>query len=125
MSPFDIINKISTTEEDSWEDIGEKDYNAFMVNRGLSYHLDCIMHANELNMRYHLPKETQYDYLRLAIRPKKKRFAKWASSKKDKEVGLVSEYFNLSLGKSVGVRSLLSDLDLQEIEQRLNKGGTK
>ena len=125
MSPFDIINKISTSAEDDWEEIGDKDYNSFMVNRGLSYYLDCVMHANEMNTRYHLPKKIQYDYLRNAIQPKKKRFSKWASSKKDKEIGMVSEYYNLSLSKAVGVRSLLTDADMADIEKRLNKGGTK
>ena len=32
------------------DDIDAKDYVPFMVNRSLSYHMDCILYANEMNL---------------------------------------------------------------------------
>lgn len=124
MSPFDIINNISASDVDIWETIGDKDYNAFMVNRGLSYYLDCIMHSNEMNMRYALPKNQQYAYYHNAISPKKKRFSKWASSKKDSEIQLVAEFYSVSILKAGAIRKLISDTDMKEISAKMYKGGT-
>ena len=50
MSPFDYLNSINYTKEDIMvDDISEKKYNAFMVNRGLSYFYDTVIIANEMN----------------------------------------------------------------------------
>lgn len=38
MSPFDFLNSINTSKKDLiTDDTSEKQYSAFMVNRGLSY----------------------------------------------------------------------------------------
>jgi len=38
MSPFDYLNAINTTKKDIMvDDVAEKAYTSFMVNRGLSY----------------------------------------------------------------------------------------
>ncbi len=81
MSPFDFLNSINDTKKDLFEDPqAEKDYNAFLVNRGLSYFPDTILFANEMNIKRDTPKQWQFDFLRLAI-PKKKRFSKWHKKK--------------------------------------------
>ena len=47
MSPFDYLNSINDTKQDLMvDDITEKQYNAFMVNRGLSYFPDTVAVAN-------------------------------------------------------------------------------
>lgn len=124
MSPFDIINHLCTQKVSDWEQIGDKDYNAFMVNRGLSYFADTLFLANEMNRRYDLPKQLQYEFLIRSIDPKKKRFSKWASSKKDAEVQMVSEWFKISLFKAQAIHKLLDKDDLKEIESKMYKGGT-
>lgn len=123
MSPFEIIGHLSSETESNWDDVGDKEYNAFMVNRGMSYYLDCVMLANEMNRLYSAPKKNQYDFYLFAISPKKKRFAKWSSAKKDAETQLVAEYFQLSMSKAASVRSLLSDSEMKEITEKMNKGG--
>lgn len=123
MSPFDIIGGIVSSHDDKWEEIGEKDYNSFMVNRGLSYYPDCVMLANEINRRYHIPKQMQYLFFLESVTPKKKRFAKWASSKKDSEIQLVADYYQVSLRKAAAIRNLLSDQDMSEVSRVMNKGG--
>ena len=41
MNPFELIKSISSTKKDILEN--EKDYNAFMINRGLSYFPDTVI----------------------------------------------------------------------------------
>lgn len=124
LSPFDIINHICTSSENNWADMNDKDYNSFMINRGLSYYGDCVLVANEMNQRYHLGKAEQYAFYLNAISPKKKRWSKWSSSKKDKDIDLISEYYSVTPLKAQGIRQLLSDNDLKDIESILSKGGT-
>ena len=124
MSPFDFINAINTSKENLFEDpSAEKDYSSFLVNRGLSYFHDTIVQANTMNMYSTLPNEWQFQFLLNSI-AKKKRFSKWA--KKDKateKLKLVQEYYGYSSEKAKDALSVLSDEQLNLIEEKLNKGG--
>ena len=46
MTPFDFLNAINDTKKDLFQDPqADKDYNAFMVNRGLSLFPDTVLYA--------------------------------------------------------------------------------
>ena len=45
------------------DEIDLKDYTPFVVNRALSYHLDCVLYVNELNRLPGIDKDMQYSYL--------------------------------------------------------------
>lgn len=78
MSPFDYLNAINTTKKDIMvDDVAEKAYASFMVNRGLSYFPDTILFANEMNVNHHIDHRLQFDFF-INIIKKKKRFSKWA-----------------------------------------------
>ena len=63
-TPFDYVKAISYTKEDMIvDDITEKDYNPFIVNRALSMGIDTVLQANEMNQRHHLSKKLQFDFL--------------------------------------------------------------
>lgn len=124
MSPFDYINAINFTKQNLFEDPqAHKDYNAWIVNKGLSYFPDTLLYANEMNRHYGIPKEWQFSFLLNSI-TKKKRFSKW--SKKDaisESLRLVKEYYGYSNEKAKQALSVLSDEQLAMIEQKLYKGG--
>lgn len=124
MSPFDYINAINFTKQNLFEDPqANKDYNAWIVNKGLSYFPDTLLYANEMNRHYGIPKEWQFSFLLNSI-TKKKRFSKW--SKKDtisESLRLVKEYYGYSNEKAKQALSVLSDEQLAMIEQKLYKGG--
>jgi hypothetical protein len=124
MSPFDFINAINVTKENLFEDPSAgKDYSAFLVNRGLSYFHDTVVQANTMNMYANIPNEWQFHFLLNSI-TKKKRFSKWA--KKDpatEKMKLVQEYYGYSSEKAKEALSILSDEQLNLIEEKLNKGG--
>jgi hypothetical protein len=124
MTPFDFINAINISKENLFRDPqANKDYNAWIVNKGLSYFPDTVLYANEMNFHRSIPKEWQFQFLLNSI-SKKKRFSKW--SKKDtrtETLSLVMEYFGYSEEKAKQALSILSNDQLAMIQEKLYKGG--
>ena len=122
MNPFALISSISNTKLDILEN--EKDYNAFMVNRGLSYFPDTVIYANEMNKFHHLDSRLQYTFLINIIR-KRNRFSKWNKSDESEDINAIKEYYGYSNEKARDVLPLLSNESLKIIRGRINHGGTK
>jgi Bacteriophage clamp loader A subunit len=123
MNPFEIVGQLSTSTKNNWEEIGDKGYNAFMTNRAFSYHYDTIMLANEMNKLHRLPSQLQYDFYRIAIKPKKKRFASWAKAEKDSVIDLVMSSYYCNRQRAIEMISLMSDKDIKFIKEVTDKGG--
>lgn len=96
----------------------EKEYNAFMVNRGLSYFPDTILYANEMNTLHHLDAKLQYHYLINIVRPRK-RFSKWAKKKEDSDLTMVMQYFGYSIDKAKSALTLLSSEQLKVMREKI------
>lgn len=124
MNPFDFLNSINDNKKDLFEDPqAEKDYNSFMVNRGLSYFPDAILYANEMNKNVDMPKRWQFDFLRLSI-PKKRRFSKWYKKENVSEiVELIQKHYKYSQKKALEVYDLLSDNDIKQLTELYQVGG--
>ena len=122
MNPFALITSISNSKIDILEN--EKDYNAFMVNRGLSYFPDTVIYANEMNKFHHLDSRLQYTFLINIIR-KRNRFSKWNKSDESEDINAIKEYYGYSNEKARDVLPLLSNESLKIIRGRINHGGTK
>lgn len=125
-NPFDFINAINQhrdiiREDDNPEQM-VKDYSAFMVNRGLSYYTDTLLYANEMNMLADLDSLLQFDYLLNSIRPRK-RFSKWSKRREDGDLEAVREYFGYGYKKAQQALAVLSTQQLEQIKQKLEKGG--
>jgi hypothetical protein len=122
MNPFALISSISNTKIDILEN--EKDYNAFMVNRGLSYFPDTVIYANEMNKFHHLDSRLQYTFLINIIR-KRNRFSKWNKSDESEDINAIKEYYGYSNEKARDVLPLLSNKNLNTIKRKINHGGTQ
>lgn len=123
ITPFDFINNICQSKDDLIVDSdSEKQYNPYLINRGLSFGADTIIYANEMNSRPHIEKKLQYDFLRTAM-PKKKRYNKWIKADNDENIELVSEYYGYSMERAKEALSLLTEDNLEYIRQKLFKGG--
>lgn len=120
MNPFDIIKSISSTKKNILEN--EKDYNAFMVNRGLSYFPDTVIYANEMNKYHHLDTRLQFDFLINIVR-KRNRFSKWNKSIESENINAIKEYYGYSNEKARDVLPLLSNENLKTIRGRIQHGG--
>ena len=125
MNHFDYLNSINATKKDIMEDdIAEKAYNSFMVNRGLSYFNDTVLMANEMNIYSHLDKKLQYHFLINIVR-KRKRFSKWAKPETESDIEAVKEYYGYSNEKARQAITLLSPENITIIKQKVNKGGRR
>ena len=105
------------------DEIDLKDYTPFVVNRALSYHLDCVLYVNELNRLPGIDKDMQYSYLLNTIRPMKRKFEPWQKSQADKNIECVKEYFGYSNQKAKEALRILNDEQIAEIKRRTDKGG--
>lgn len=123
ISPFDFINAINYTKEnlivDDWS---EKQYQPYIVNKGLSYSPDTVVCANEMNSRPHLAKKLQFDFLINTIRSRK-RFVKWIKSEKIEALDVVKDYYGYSTEKARQVLSMLNSEQINLLKQKLKKGG--
>ena len=123
MNPFDYVTSISHSKADLMTDeLEEKSYPAFLVNKGLSYFTDTILYANEMNQRGQLDNRLQYSYLLNSIRPAK-RFAKWVKREDSNDLDAVKEYYGYSNEKASHALSILSSDELSMIKEQLQRGG--
>jgi hypothetical protein len=125
MSPFDYINAISDTKIDIMvDDVAEKQYNAFMVNRGLSYFVDTVLIANEMNRNHHLDNRLQFAFCINSVR-KRKRFSKWNKPQEVESLEVVKEYYGYSNEKAKSALTILSQSQIELIKQKLYTGGLR
>jgi hypothetical protein len=125
MNPFEYVNAINMTKKDIMvDDLAEKSYNSYMVNRSLSYFNDTVLMANEMNIHHHLDNRLKFDFLINIVR-KKKRFSKWIKPETVSDVEVVKEYYGYSNEKAKSALSLLTSDQINELKKKVYKGGRK
>jgi hypothetical protein len=126
MSPFDYVNAILKSKDKLIvDDITEKGYEPFLVNRSLSYHKDCVFYANEMNRRHHLDKKLQNDFLLNTIRSQKRTFAKWVKREKSEDIECVKLVYGFSNSKAREALRLLSNEQIQQLKEQTEIGGLR
>ena len=125
MTPFDFINAILVSKKDLLKDDDQaaKEYAPFIVNRGLSLHLDCVLYANEMNLHPFIDKDQQFQFLLNTIRSMKRKFQPWQKSETEKDLECVKQYFGYSNEKAKEALRILNDEQLAEIKIKTAKGG--
>ena len=125
-NPFDYVNSILQNKKNLIVDeLTEKEYQPFLVNRTLSYHKDCILYANEMNRRHLTDKKLQYDFLLNTIRSQKRPFAKWVKSEKSEDLECIKQVFGLSNEKAREAIRLLSNEQIQQLKKQTDTGGLR
>ena len=125
MGPFDYLKAINETKEDIMlTSQDEKKYASFIVNRGLSFFMDTIFQANEVNFHFHLDSRLQFDYLLNSVR-KKRRYSKWLKPEKLSDMDIVKEYYGFGNQKAKDALSILTKEQLDYIKDNLNQGGVE
>lgn len=119
MSVFDILKNISTSQ--SMMDWDKKDYNQFVINKGLSYFVDTIMQVNEMNQRFSIDNHLHYIYLHGTIR-KRKRFSKWHKKTVSNDVDVIATYYKYNQNKAEEALKLLTPEQVSEIKSLLDSG---
>ena len=128
-NPFDYIISITQNKKNLMrgsenDELAEKGYDAYLTNTALSYYADTILHANLMNLNYHLPKRPQYEFLINSIRPKK-RFEKWVKKVNNEDLDMICNVFqcNRTVGKEY--LSLMTKEQLKLMKEQQEKGGIK
>ena len=125
MNPFEYLKAINETKKDIMvDDIAEKEYNSFIINRGLSFFRDTILYANEMNRFHHLDHRLQFDFF-INIIKKKKRWSKWIKPQEVDNLELIKEYYGYSNEKAKSALSLMSNEQIEELKNRIYKGGKR
>lgn len=121
----DYVPAISNTKEnlmDTADEMWEKSYTPFTVNKNFSYYQDTILYANEMNRYPLLSNKLQFDYLLNSIRPRK-RFSPWSKKSIHSDLEYVKEYYGYNNKRAEEALSILNDEQIKNIKNKLNKGG--
>ncbi len=122
MNPFDYVNSISFNKKDIMKDeLDEKGYPGFIINKALSLYPDTIFYANEMNMRPAIHGRLAYDYYLNSIRPRK-RFSKWFKKQDNESIDVVMEYYKVDYLLATEYLKILSPNQVEELKTRLYKG---
>lgn len=119
----DIIPSIQQTKKVVVTAENEKEYVPYVVNRSISFHLDMVMAANQMNMLPSADGLLQYHYLINTVRSYKRPFQKWQKLSSNDDLEAIKEYFNYSNEKAKEALTVLSNDQLEKIKKNLNKGG--
>jgi hypothetical protein len=123
MTPFDFVNSINDTKTDLIvDDATEKQYNAFIVNRSLSYFADTVLFANEMNRLAHTDNKLQYDFLRHGIR-KRKRFSKWNKNVQPEDLSLIKDLYKYNNETALSALSLMNSDQVKQLKEKAFTGG--
>ena len=122
-NPFDFVKSVSYDKKDIMvDDIEEKAYQPFLINKSLSYHQDSVFFTNEMNCRHGVDNRLQYVFFLNTLR-KRQRFSKWSKPYVSKKLDVVKEYYQMSTREAKELYTLLSDKELRELKNRMNTGG--
>ena len=121
----DYLNAINHEKKnllDTDDEMWEKKYPPFIVNKCLAPFPDTIMLVNEMNLYNHLDKKLQFDFLLNSLRTRK-RFTPWLKASKQKNLEYVKEYYGYNNEKAKSALKVLNDEQIKTIKDSLNKGG--
>ena len=121
----EYLNAINNTKEnvmDTEDEMWEKKYPPFIVNKCIAPFTDTLILVNEINQLHHLDKKLQFDYLLNSIRPRK-RFTPWLKAKKLGNLDCIKEYYGYNNEKAKTALDILDDEQISAIKQKLYKGG--
>ena len=121
----EYLNAINVSKEpllDSEDEMWEKKFAPFIVNKCIAPFEDTVMLVNEINQLHHLDKKLQFDFLINSIRPRK-RYAPWMKAKKLKNLEYVKEFYGYNNEQAKAALDILDDEQISAIKKKLNKGG--
>jgi len=121
----DYLNAINHEKKnlmDTDDEMWERKYPAFIVNKCIAPFPDTIHLVNEMNLHNHLDKKLQFDFLLNSIRTRK-RFTPWMKASKQKNLEYVKEYYGYNNEKARSALKILSDVQIKTIKDSLDKGG--
>lgn len=100
-----------------------KEYVPYVVNKALSFHMDCILYANEMNRLPNVTKKLHYDYLYNSLRRYKRPFVPWMKKEKDDDLAIISKAYNCSASEAKYYQTILTQDQIDGLKKELDTGG--
>jgi len=128
INPFSYVESAGTTKIHSMcgtenDQLAEKDYLPFLINKTFSFHPDTIEEAQDMNMRAALPTRLQYDYYFYSVRPRRRPKRKWGEKQTNANIELVQEAFGFGYKRALEACRILTQSQLAQINTLMTKGG--
>jgi Bacteriophage clamp loader A subunit len=122
MNPFDYVDSISKSKKNLMRDsdndeLSEKAYTPYIVNKALSYFPDTLLYANEINQLGHIDHKLQYEYLLHSIRVGK-RFSKWTKKIDKPEIDAIARYYQINRRRAEEYASLLTEEECEDLVKK-------
>ena len=121
----DYLNAINQTKEtlmDEDDEMWEKKYPPFVINKCLHAFPDTILFVNEINQIPNLDNKLQFDFFLNTLRARK-RYTPWLKAKKLENLECIKEYYGYNNEKAKTALDILDDEQISAIKQKLYKGG--
>lgn len=127
LGPFDYINTILQSKTNlirgsENEELAEKAYNAFLTNKALSFHLDTVLYANEMNMRGNLDNILQYEYFLNSVRSMRRPY-NWPKKTKDEDLEIVQMAYKVNPVRAQEIIKLIGPEGIAAAKKKLSTGG--
>lgn len=123
ITPFSFVDAICHTKNSDLYAENEKQYNAFVINRALSFYPDTVILASVMNKYPDCPKEMQFRFLLETVR-KRKRYGGWIKKTTDTDkIDTIKTFYKYSTARAMEVADLLTDADISAMKQRMSTGG--
>ena len=122
----DYLKAINKTKErlmDSGDEVWEKKYPSYIINKCLApFNKETVHFVNAMNMNHHIDSKLQFDFLLNSLRSMD-RYTPWLKAKKLKNIEYVKEYYGYSNEKAKVALDVLNDEQIKTIKGSLSKGG--
>jgi len=119
---LNAINHEKTPLMDTEDEMWERKYSPFIINKCLAPFPDTIHLVNEMNLHNHLDSKLQFDFFLNTVRTRK-RYTPWMKASKTKNLEYVKEYYGYNNEKARSALKLLNDEQIKTIKSSLDKGG--
>jgi nitrogen regulatory protein PII-like uncharacterized protein len=127
-NPFDYVNSILKNKlnmirgSEEGIEITSKPYNPYLTNKALSFYVDSVLYANEMNMLSHIDKDQQYEYLINNIRSMNRTHT-WFKQEKNEDIELLMGYYYVNRQRAIEISKFISEEDLKKIKSQVKDGG--
>lgn len=123
-SPFDFIKSFNDKSKYLLESpLDEKDYAPWIINKGMTFTMDTVMFANEVNKMYSLDKKMQHDFYYYGV-PRGKRFGKWLKKEEVSDIlQMVMDIYKCNINVASQYMKLLSEDQVKLIREKFEQGG--
>src|SRR6187549_3643907 len=126
LNPFSFVKDIEFAKKDLMDsEDAEKAYVPFVVNKALSYHMDCVMFGNEMNRRAFLDKKLQYHYFLDAIRSRRRLYNKWEKPEVLEDLAVIMKIYKCSRRIARTYLPLITPHELEILRDKTDLGGIK